>query len=136
MRADTPTRRRKWFSLAQDTELWDDDVLWELPVNERKQVKNAMTWRRPLPPRLARVAVQHAPMMQTQAWYGYRMMVLGLVIGLLGSLITGLTSGFIGIAGLGAASAGLLWLLIGVIWLRAVAWSRRAARTGRWPERG
>jgi hypothetical protein len=75
-------------------------VLWELPVNERKQVKNAMTWRRPLPPRLARV------------------------------------SGFIGIAGLGAASAGLLWLLIGVIWLRAVAWSRRAARTGRWPERG
>lgn len=136
MKTDTPARQRKWFSLAQDTELWDDDVLWELPVNERKRVKSAMTWGRPLPPRLAPVAVQHASMMREQAWYGYRMMALGLVIGLLGCLIAVLTSGFIEIAGLGAASAGLLWLLIGVIWLRAVAWSRRVARTGRWPERG
>jgi len=135
MRQRTTPRPRR-FSLAVETELWDDDVLWELSAGDRKRVRNAMMWGRPLPPRLARVAVQHAPMMQTQAWYGYRMMVPGLVIGLLGCLITGFMSGFIGIAGLGAVTAGALWVLIGVIWLRAVARSRRVTRTGSWPERG
>jgi hypothetical protein len=132
MSADTPTRKRKWFSLARDTELWDDDVLWELPVKERKRVKNAMTWGRPLPPALARAAVQHAPMLQTQAWYGRYLVTLSVVFAGLAVLATW----SIGWPGAFVAFAAAAQLLNGVLWLRAVARARRVVREGRWPERG
>jgi hypothetical protein len=127
--------RRRGFSLAVDTELWDDDVLWELPAGDRKRVRDAMTWGRPLPPRLARVAVQHAPMMQTQAWYGFRLMALSLIFELIGWPILVPSTGLLHAMGLSIVTVGVLWLLIGVIWLRAVARSRRTGREGYWPER-
>src|ERR1700727_2202825 len=121
MRADTPTRRRKWFSLTPDTKVWDDDVLWELPVKERKRVKNAMTWGRPLPPRLARVAVQHASMMQDQAWYGRRQRTLGLVSGGIAAALASFTSCWPVMVAAAATE-----LLTAAIWFRAVARARRA----------
>jgi hypothetical protein len=124
-------RPRRNFFLTVDTQLWDDDVLWELPVKERKRVKNAMTWGRPLPPRLARVAVEHAPMLAAQAWYGYWMITLGLVFGLIAALFVWA----IGWMGAATAVTAMLWLLLGAGWLRAVAQARRAARTGQWPVR-
>lgn len=130
MRTDTPARKRKLFSLAKETELWDDDVLWELPAEERKRVKRAMMWGRPLPPRLARVAVQHASMMQTQAWYGRYLVTLGVVF----AGLTVLAIWFAGWAGAFAALAAAAQLLNGVLWLRAVARARRAVREERWPE--
>lgn len=131
MTADTPARKRKRFFLTVDTELWDDDVLWELPVKERKRVKSAMTWGRPLPPALARAALQHAPMMQTQAWYGRCLVTLGVVFAGLTVLATWST----GWVGAFAAFPAAAQLLIGVLWLRAVARARRAVREGHWPER-
>ncbi|HEX4256825.1 MAG TPA: hypothetical protein VH089_17160 [Streptosporangiaceae bacterium] len=118
-----------------DTDLLDDDVLWELPAEERKRVKSAMMWGRPLPPRLARVAVQHAPMMQTQAWYGYWLLVVSLILGLSCALTAGLPAGVVSVVGIPLAVVAVLWLLLGVGWLRAVARARRAARDGYWPER-
>ncbi len=122
--------------LAVDTQLWDDDALWELPVKERKRVKKAMMWGRPLPPRLARVAVQHAPMMGTQAWYGYWMIALGMIFGLSTALTAGLAAGVLSVVGIVLAVDTVLWLLLGASWLRAVARARRAARTGQWPGAG
>ena len=129
-----PQRRDRLRFLTVDTQLWDDDVLWELPVKERKQVSSAMVWGRPLPPRLARVAVQHAPALQAQAWYGWMLIALGLLFGLFAALTTGSGGWLIQVAAVLVAVAGLGWLLIGAIWLRAVTRARRAARTGRWPE--
>ena len=128
--------RPRWRFLTVDTELWDDDVLWELPVQDRKQVKKAMMWGRPLPPRLAGVAVQHAPMMGTQAWYGYGLLVVALIFGLSTALTAGLAAGVTPVVGIFLAVDTVLWLLLGASWLRAVARARRAARTGRWPETG
>jgi hypothetical protein len=121
--------------LMMDSQLWDDDVLWELPVKERNRVKQAMLWCRPLPPRLARVAVQHAPMMGTQAWFGYWMIVLGLIFGLSAAMTAGLAAGVVSVVSILLAVAPVLWLLLGASWLRAVARARRAARTGQWPVR-
>ena len=134
MPISTPRPRR--FSLAVDTELWDDDELWDLPVKERKRVRNAMTWGRPLPPELARVAVKHAPVLQGQAWYGWLLIGLSLLFGLIeGLLVTGSKGWLLHVAGILLAVAGVLWLLAGVIWLRAVARCRRVVREGHWPER-
>jgi hypothetical protein len=131
MKAGTPARRRNRFFLTVDTELWDDDALWELPVKERKRVKSAMIWGRPLPPVLARVAVQHAPMLQTQAWYGYFLVMLGVVF----AGFTALAIWTVEWPGAVAGLAAVAQLLIGATWLRAVRRARRATREQHWPER-
>ncbi len=130
MRTDTRARMRKLFSLAKESELWDDDVLWELPAEDRKRVKRAMMWGRPLPPRLARVAEQHAPMLQTQAWYGRYLVTLSVVFAGLAVLATW----SVGVPGAFVALAAAAQLFNGVLWLRAVARARRVVREGRWPE--
>jgi hypothetical protein len=53
MKGKTRGSQRRRFSMTPDTELWDDDELWDLPAKERKRVQNAMTWGRPLPFALA-----------------------------------------------------------------------------------
>ena len=128
-------RPRRRFLRAVDTELWDDDVLWELPVKQRKQVQKAMMWGRPLPPRLARVAVQHAPALQGQAWYGWLLIGLSLMFAGVAAATAGPGGELIHVADGLLAVAGLAWLFLGVSWLRAVARARRAARTRYWPER-
>ena len=69
--------RPRWRFLSMNTELWDDDVLWELPVQDREQVKKAMMWGRPLPPRLAHAAVQYAPKLQKGIWRGWLFLGIG-----------------------------------------------------------
>ena len=130
----TVRRRRRSF-LTVDTRLWDDDALWELPVKERRRVKSAMMWGRPLRPRLARAAVQHAPMMQTQAWYGYWLIVVGLLFTVPAGLTAGSSGPLIKVVAIVLGVDAVRWFVLGAGWLRAVARARRAARTGQWPER-
>lgn len=136
MKRKTRGSQRRRFSMTPDTELWDDDELWDLPAKERKRVQNAMTWGRPLPPELAQVAVKHAPVLESQAWYGWLLIGLSLMFGLVEGLLAARSEGWLlHVAGALLAVAGVLWLLAGGIWLRAVSWARRAVRTGYWPER-
>jgi hypothetical protein len=121
--------------MAVDTELWDDDALWELSAKERQRVKNAMLWGRPLPSRLASVAVQHAPTLQGQAWYGWVLIGLGLAFGGSAAVSVGSSGWLLRVAGVLLAVVGAAWLLLGVVWLRAVVRARQVAGTGYWPER-
>ena len=132
MKASTG-RRRIWPpTLARDTELWDTDELWELSPQQRKQVKKAMIWGRPLPPELAQAALAHAPKLQTQAWYGRFALTLAAVFAALtlASVLGGTTHWWVSLS---YAVPAVCQLVVGGGWLRAVARAERAVRDGRWP---
>lgn len=114
--------------------LWDDDVLWDLPARERRQVSRAMMLGRPLPPRLARAAAEHAHHLQTQSWYGWLTLAFGLLFGVLAALGAGghVMAWWMPV---GWALIGVCWLGVSAVWFRAVARAKRAVRDGRWPER-
>lgn len=59
--------------------------LSELSKRENRRMRRAMMRGRPLPPRLARAAVQYAPTLQHQAWVGYLLLVPGVLSALVGA---------------------------------------------------
>jgi uncharacterized membrane protein len=74
-------------------------------------------------------------MLQTQAWYGGLLIGLGLLFVLFAALTAGLGAGLVYVAALSLVAVGVLWLLIGAVWLRAVTRARQVVRDGHWPER-
>jgi len=111
-----------------------DDVAFRgLSVRERLRVTHSMARGRPLPPKLARVAGDHATYLQSWSFIGYFELVLGVL--------------FLAGAAAGQADhrmAGWLrplwwvlavgWLSLGAYWLLLVSRAKRAVRDGYWPE--
>ena len=115
------------------TGLADDDVLGELSLRERRRMLRAMTTGRPLPPRLARAAVQYAPKLQHQAYLAYLIFTMG-------ALVAGLAV-WAGIGGrldwwpvVSWSAFGVSLMLVGRDRLRATRRARQTVRDGYWPE--
>jgi hypothetical protein len=92
-----------------------------------------MMWGRPLPPRLARAAVEYAPELQRQAWAGYLSAGLAVLYVLLG--VVGIVHRVDWWMPVAWMLLGVAWLLLGLRWLRAARRAGRAVREGHWPER-
>lgn len=106
-----------------------------LSRREHRQMRSAMMLGRPLPPRLARAAVQYAPTLQSQAWLGYLLLMMGALFVAMGTVQI-FTHGFPWWESACYAVAGVGWLTTGVWWFWAARRAGRAARTGQWPETG
>jgi len=111
----------------------DEGPLSELSKRERHRMRRAMIRGRPLPPRLARAAVQYAPELHSQAWLGWFLLVMSLLYALVGA----------GQALWGGHGWWLFagWEVLAVIalaasrqWFRAARRAGQAARDGLWPE--
>ena len=112
---------------------WRGEPTWRsLRLSERGRVLWAMTRGRPLPPRLARAASEHArhPGLATFMGCFYLVIAVGwLVSAAVGSAVA--TSSW---------SLGLRWFLsigfvaLGTFWLAIASNSRRAIRAGHWPQ--
>ena len=63
--------------MASQGEGVDEGPLSGLSRPERRRLLRAMTWGRPLPPRLARAAVQYAPKLLKDAWRGWLFLGIG-----------------------------------------------------------
>jgi hypothetical protein len=111
----------------------DDGPLSELSRRERWRMQRAMMWGRPLPPRLARAAVQYAPKLQRQSWRGW-LLLLALFFAVPGVGL-GSTPGVSWWVPVGYAIVAVGWLLQAGQWLWAARRAGRAVREGHWPER-
>ena len=116
------------------TGLAGDDVLRELSLRERRRMQRAMTTGRPLPPRLARAAMQYAPKLQHQAYLAYLMFTLGALFAVLAvwAGIRGRVNWWLAVSW---SAFGIGWVLQGRDRLRAVRRAKQTVRDGYWPER-
>jgi hypothetical protein len=111
----------------------DDGPLAQLSRRDKRRMRRAMILGRPVPPRLARAAVEYAPELQREAWVGYLsagMAVLYVLLGVVG--IVHWVNWWMPVAWM---SFGVAWLLLGLWWLWAVRRAGKTVREGRWPER-
>ena len=111
----------------------DEGPLSELSKRERRRMRRAMVRGRPLPPRLARAAVQYAPKLHSQAWLGWLLLGMSLLYALLG-VIQALVGGFVWWLPVSWEIAAAIWLTGSGWWLRATRRAGRAVREGYWPE--
>ncbi len=94
----------------------------------------AMMWGRPLPPRLARAAVQDAPKLQKDAWRGWLFLGIGVAfVGL--SIAEADTSRIHWWVPIGYVAVAAGWMWSGGQMLLTARQARRAVRDRYWPER-
>ena len=96
-------------------------------------MRQAMIFGRPLPPRLARAAVEYAPTLRSQAWLGCLQLVVGALYAA-GALVEILMHGSPWWEWAVHEVLGVGCLTLGVLWFRAARRAGRAARDGYWPE--
>jgi hypothetical protein len=97
-------------------------------------MRRAMIRGRPLPPRLARAAVQYAPKLHSQAWLGWFLLVMGLLYALFGA-VQALAGGFVWWLPVCWEIAAVIGLVGSWQWFRVARRAGRAAQDGFWPER-
>ena len=112
----------------------DEGPLSELSKRERSRMRRAMIRGRPLPPRLARAAVQYAPTLHSQAWAGWFLLVMSLLYAVLGA-VQALGGGFGWWLPAGWEILAVTGLAGSRMWFRAARRAGRAAQEGYWPER-
>ena len=105
-----------------------------LSRRDQRRMRLAMIFGRPLPPRLARTAVEYAPALRNQAWLGYLLVATG-VLYAAGALVEIIKHASPWWEWAGHEVLGAVWLTVGVLWFRATRRAGRAAREGYWPER-
>ncbi len=97
-------------------------------------MRQAMVFGRPLPPRLARAAVEYAPTLRRQAWLGYLLLATGLLY-VAGATLEIVKRGSPWWDWASYEVLGVVWLIVSVVWFRAMRRAGRAVRDGYWPER-
>jgi len=100
----------------------------------QRRMRLAMIFGRPLPPRLARTAVEYAPALRNQAWLGYLLVATG-VLYAAGALVEIIKHASPWWEWAGHEVLGAVWLTVGGLWFRVTRRAGRAAREGYWPER-
>jgi Flp pilus assembly protein TadB len=110
----------------------DKGPLSGLSRRERRRVRQAMMWSRPLPPPAGPGAVRYAPKLRSRAGVGWLLLVPCVLAALLA-----VVAGHHGVAWIpvGWALHAVLLLLMSVCWLQAARRVGRAAKNGYWPER-
>jgi hypothetical protein len=103
-----------------------------LSKQENRRMRWAMVRGRPLPPRLARAAVQYAPRLQRHSYLGYLLLAMGLLH--VPFVIWGVSHRFGWWMAVAWLAVGLCWLLLGGWWLWLTRRAGRAVRDGFWPE--
>lgn len=107
--------------------------LAELSTRDHRRMRRAMMRGRPLPPRLARAAVQYAPKLHNQAWLVWPLLFMGLLYAMFGA-VQALAGGFVWWLPVSWEIAAAIWLAGSGWWFWTARRAGRAARTGHWPE--